>query len=116
MSTAAPPFPLLLCAVLALAAAAPAAAKGPAPAQPAAQPQDLPGVTVQGQHNPLNRSDRHLRQLKKSLPELGGKAAPTAADRASDYLRRHADPEAATGEQKRMMEKARQPEGPGAKP
>lgn len=118
MSTAASPFSILLCAALALAVAAPAAAKGPAPARPAAQAQaqDLPGVTVEGQHNPLNRSDRRLRQTKKALPELGGKAPPTAADRARDYLARHADPEAATGEQRRMMEKARQPEGPGAKP
>lgn len=111
MTTAARPLPALLCAVLGLALQASAAAKDP---PPPAQQQDLPGVTVQGHHNPLNRSDRKLRQLKKSLPELGGKAAPTAGDRARDYLARHADPEAATGQQRQMMEKARQPEGPAS--
>ena len=102
-------FPLL-CALLALAAQAqptPASPPAPAVSQPA-----LPGVNVEGQHNPLTRHDRKLRHLKHALPELGGNPAPSSADRLRDSVARHADPEAATGEQRRMMENARRPEGP----
>ncbi|MDR3418952.1 MAG: hypothetical protein P4L83_22480 [Nevskia sp.] len=79
--------------------------------QPA--PQALPGVTVEGKPDPLGRSDRHLHQLQESLPALGGNASHKKhfKDRVGDYLAKHKDPEKATGQQRRMMERAQQPPG-----
>lgn len=90
------------------------AAAGDAPASTAAAEQPLPGVTVTGKPDALGKSDRHLGQLKKSLPTLGTDKAPhkTAADRVRDYAAAHSDPNKATGLQRKMMERAQRPPAP----
>ena len=63
-------------------------------------------VIVNGKANPLARSDRRLARIKKSLPGSTSKAPSTALGR---YAAAHDDPNAATGQQREMMERANGP-------
>ena len=63
-------------------------------------------VIVNGKADPLARSDRKLARLKKSLPGTQAKAPSTALGR---YAAAHDDPNAATGQQREMMERANGP-------
>jgi hypothetical protein len=63
----------------------------------------LPGVTVKRSTDPLSRSDRHLARLKKSLPGTATPAIPGNVDKVKNYLAAHSDPNATTGEQRKMM-------------
>jgi len=63
-------------------------------------------VIVNGKADPLARSDRRLARLKKSLPGTQAKAPSTALGR---YAAAHDDPNAATGQQREMMERANGP-------
>jgi len=63
-------------------------------------------VIVNGKANPLARSDRRLARIKKSLPGDASKKPSTALGR---YAAAHADPNAATGQQREMMERANGP-------
>jgi|GEM_PF-6252836 len=76
----------------------------------------LPPVSVKARPDPLSRSDRRLARLKKSLPFADGDAAPAedVTDQFRDYVARHADPENAAAEQRKMMERTQLP--PGAVP
>lgn len=104
-----------LCTALAVAAGASAQTGAAAAGTPAAPPpqQTLDGVVVPGRRDPLSRSDHRLQQLRGSLPELGSSSQrkKRLTDRAREYLSRHGDPEVATGQQRKMMERARQPQG-----
>lgn len=87
------------------------AAQLPLAADPAATPAPvtrLPGTTVEGGPTVIDRSDRRLHQLQNSLPELGSNRPPRRklSDRAAEYLKRHRDPNQATGQQRAMMERA----------
>lgn len=89
-----------------LGVAAGAWAQTPASTQPPAQRLD--GVEVKARPDPMARSKRRLDHLKKSLPELGSDVPrkPDAGDRITAYLAAHRDPNQATGEQRRMMQRA----------
>jgi hypothetical protein len=63
-------------------------------------------VIVNGKADPLARSDRKLARLKKSLPGTQAKAPSSALGR---YAAAHDDPNAATGQQREMMERANGP-------
>jgi len=63
-------------------------------------------VIVNGKADPLARSDRRLARLKKSLPGTQAKAPSSALGR---YAAAHDDPNAATGQQREMMERANGP-------
>ena len=65
-------------------------------------------VIVNGRVNPLVRSDRKLARIKKSLPGsvTHSKKPSTVLGR---YAAAHDDPNAATGQQRLMMERANEP-------
>jgi len=63
-------------------------------------------VIVNGKADPLARSDRKLARIKKSLPGDQAKAPSSALGR---YAAAHDDPNAATGQQRQMMERANGP-------
>jgi hypothetical protein len=65
-------------------------------------------VIVKGPKNPLNRSDRKLARIKKSLP-AGKSDAKAPSSPLGRYIASHSDPNAATGQQRQMMERAQGP-------
>ena len=84
-----------------------AAADGKSPAQAGqGDVHTTAPVIVNGKADPLARSDRKLARLKKSLPGDRAKPPSTALGR---YAAAHDDPNAATGQQREMMERANGP-------
>jgi len=81
-----------------------AAAAAAAPAAPPDKVTTLPGVTVEKKMDPLSRSDRHLSRLKKSLPGTTTPPKKDAGDKLRAYAAAHADPNTASGQQRKMME------------
>ena len=101
----------LLALVLALGSpglrAQPASGDGSKPASPAqGGVHTTAPVIVNGKSDPLARSDRRLARIRKSLPGDTSKRPSTALGR---YAAAHDDPNAATGQQREMMERANGP-------
>ena len=75
----------------------------------------LEGVTVRGKHDVLSESDRKLKELQKSLPDLNSDAprkeslAQRAADRAAEYVSQHKDPNKLNDESKAFLERMQNP-------
>ena len=76
----------------------------------ASQPgQELNPVIVKGKPDPLAKADRRLSNVRKRLP-AGGDGKPAGpVQKVEQYAHDHADPESASGEQRRMMERAQGP-------
>lgn len=85
--------------------ASPPAASSVAERPPQEQPKDkepevveTPGVVVKGHRNPLGESDKRLKEVQKSLPELNSDAkrkkgaTERVVDRTRKYLSDHSDP------------------------
>jgi hypothetical protein len=111
---------LATAALLALSCAA-AAQKQAVVEAPQAASQRLDGVVVTAKSDPMARSKRRLDEVKKSLPVLGSDTPRkrSATDHIAAYLAAHRDPNGASGEQRRMMERAASPAPaavPGADP
>jgi hypothetical protein len=98
-------------ASIAFAADAPQKKEG----QDTGSEHQLEGVTVRGKHDALSESDRKLKELQRSLPDLNSDAPKTESlgertlDRARDYVAGHQDPNKLNDDSKTFLERMQNP-------
>ena len=75
----------------------------------------LEAVIVRGKHDVLSESDRRLKELQKSLPDLNSDAprkeslTERAADRVVNYVSQHKDPNKLDDSSKAFLERMQDP-------
>ncbi len=76
---------------------------------------ETPGVVVKGRRNPLSESDRRLKEVQKSLPDLNsdGKRKKSVTERAVDrvhkYTSEHSDPNKLDDSSKAFLQQTQNP-------
>jgi len=108
---------LLLLAALALACGSALAEDAAGAGKPpeSKNERQLEGVTVTGKRDALSESDRRMKELQKSLPDLNSDApkkeglAQRTADHVVDYVKRRKDPNKLDDDSKTFLERSENP-------